>query len=128
MVGCRETVESEMDGNNSISSGSIHGIGSQEETDEDEPYAYAEPSVMSKNKRVNEPFNPCTTGKDIKWKWGLIFGSKQQFKNAVGSFLLLQGDHLNTVWMMHRGYMWCVQMDVLLGCGCHLLKSLMDGK
>ena len=45
-----EIVKSEMNENNSISSGSIYGIGSQEESGEDEQYAYDESSVMSKKK------------------------------------------------------------------------------
>ncbi|KAK1398403.1 hypothetical protein POM88_008266 [Heracleum sosnowskyi] len=77
--------------NNSTDSGDIYGIGSQEESDVDENYAYVGPSTIGKKKRVNEPFNPCTAGKDIKWRCGLIFGSKQELKTDVREFSIATG-------------------------------------
>lgn len=77
--------------NEDENSGSIYEIVSEEESDEDGMFAYTEPKYNAKKKRVNEPFNTTTAGKDIKWKPGLIFGSKQDLKNAVREFFIATG-------------------------------------
>lgn len=64
----REETGGAFNDDNSISSGSIYAVGSEEESDEDGEFAYTEPNYSSKKRRVNEAFNPCTAGKDIKWR------------------------------------------------------------
>ncbi|KAK1389039.1 hypothetical protein POM88_017217 [Heracleum sosnowskyi] len=91
LVGYKNTDEGMFNDNNSTDSGDIYGIGSQEESDVDENYAYVGPSTIGKKKRANKPFNPCTTGKDIKWRCGLIFGSKQELKTDVREFSIATG-------------------------------------
>lgn len=95
--------------NNLMSSGSVYGIGSEEES-EDEEFAYAEPNMSTKNKRVNVPFNPYTAGKDIKWRPGLIFASKKQLKNAVREYSIATGRPLRyRVDHMHRMHIVCTE-------------------
>ncbi|KAK1367676.1 hypothetical protein POM88_033768 [Heracleum sosnowskyi] len=91
LVGYKNTDEGMFNDNNLTYNADIYGIGSQEESDVDENYAYLGPSTIGKNKRVNEPFNPCTAGKDIKWRCALIFGSKQELKTVVMEFSIATG-------------------------------------
>ncbi|KAK1388405.1 hypothetical protein POM88_016583 [Heracleum sosnowskyi] len=63
----------------------------EDASDVDDHYVYVEPSNFAKKKRVNEPFNPCTARKGIRWKCGLIFGSKEEFKSVVREFFIATG-------------------------------------
>ncbi|XP_074342506.1 uncharacterized protein LOC141680086 [Apium graveolens] len=67
------------------------------------------------------PFNPSTTGKDIKWRPGLIFGSKKQFKNAVREYYIATGRPLKyRVDDLHRMHIVCTE-----GCPFRLWLSYM---
>ncbi|KAK1386825.1 hypothetical protein POM88_015003 [Heracleum sosnowskyi] len=121
-VGYKNTYERMFNDNNSTDNGNIYGMGSQEKSDVDENYAYVGPSTIGKNKRVNEPFNPCTSGKDIKWRCGLIFGSKQELKTVVMVFSIAIGRPLRyRVDGQHMIHVVCAE-----GCPFRMWVSYME--
>ncbi|KAL8124003.1 hypothetical protein AgCh_011852 [Apium graveolens] len=58
-------------------------ISSEEESDRE--VCYATPSQFKKGKSIEEIFNAKTDAKDIKWKVGLVFAIKKEFKDVVRS-------------------------------------------
>lgn len=63
----------------------------EEESDEDEEVAYAEPPLNRQKARVNEVFNKKTAGKDIKWKAGMIYENKKEINDAIREFSITSG-------------------------------------
>ena len=121
LVGHKNVGEGVLDDNNAMSSGSIYEIWSEEESDVDEEYAYAGPSEIRK-RRVNQPFNPCIAGKDMKWSCGLIFGSKEEFKNVVREFSIATGRPLRyRVDAKHKIHVTCAE-----GCPFRMWVSFMS--
>lgn len=102
------------------SCGSVDSLHS-EESDEDEEFAYAEPPICNKKARVNEVFNKKTSGKDIKWKAGLIFENKKEVKDAVREFSIASGRPLKyAVDDLHR-----IQVICAKGCPFRMWVSFM---
>lgn len=65
------------------------GISSEEESDRE--VCYATPPQFNKGNNVEEIFNAKTAAKDIKWKVGLVFSSKKEFKDAIRSSSMENG-------------------------------------
>ncbi|KAK1390196.1 hypothetical protein POM88_018374 [Heracleum sosnowskyi] len=79
-------VNEELDESESYTSdccASYDDFSSEEESDR-EVY-YATPPKFKKGKKVEEIFNAKTTTRDIKWKVGLVFANKIEFKEVVRS-------------------------------------------
>ena len=62
-----------------------------EEEDEDVEVCYAEPPEKRKTSLSHGVFNSKTPAKDIKWKVGMIFADKKQFKTAVRDSSMASG-------------------------------------
>ncbi|KAL8123103.1 hypothetical protein AgCh_011191 [Apium graveolens] len=65
----------------SYCSADYDGISSEDESDRE--VCYATPSQFKKGKSIEEIFSAKTDAKDIKWKVGLVFASKKEFKDVV---------------------------------------------
>ncbi|KAK1404174.1 hypothetical protein POM88_003779 [Heracleum sosnowskyi] len=70
-------------------SASYDDFSSEEESDKE--VCYATPPKFKKGKKVEEIFNAKTAARDIKWKVGLVFANKIEFKEAIRSSSMKTG-------------------------------------